>query len=83
MKILETERLILREVIENDIMQLHENVYLEPLIYKYQENLFRITELEQTKKLVLQWIKDYKEKGIYKWVICLKENGTALLNICR
>lgn len=78
MKTLETERLLLRKVTEKDIMQLHENVYLDPLIYKYQESLFRITKLEQTKKLVLQWLKGYEKKELYKWVICLKEKNTII-----
>lgn len=74
--ILETERCILRETTEDDIDAFYE-IYKEPSIIRYTENLFSKREQE------LDYVRDYR-KYVYEfydfgiWTVLNKENGEVI-----
>ncbi|MBO5451856.1 MAG: GNAT family N-acetyltransferase [Lachnospiraceae bacterium] len=74
--ILETRRCVLREMTEDDLDALYE-VYRDPEVSKYTENLYEDREKERT------YIRDYIEQvyrfcGLGIWVIVLKETNTII-----
>lgn len=74
--ILQTRRCILREMTEDDLDALYE-VYRDPEVSKYTENLYEDREKERT------YIRDYIEQvyrfcGLGIWVIVLKETNTII-----
>ena len=74
--ILETERCILRETTEDDINAFYE-IYKEPSITRYTENLFSKREQE------LDYVRDYR-KYVYEfydfgiWTVLNKETGEVI-----
>lgn len=74
--ILQTRRCVLREMTEDDLDALYE-VYRDPEVSKYTENLYEDREKERT------YIRDYIEQ-VYRfcgwgiWVIVLKETNTII-----
>lgn len=74
--ILETERCILRETTEDDIDAFYE-IYKEPSITRYMENLFSKREQE------LDYVRDYR-KYVYEfydfgiWTVLNKETGEVI-----
>lgn len=74
--ILQTRRCVLREMTEDDLDALYE-VYRDPEVSKYTENLYEDREKERT------YIRDYIEQvyrfcGLGIWVIVLKETSTII-----
>lgn len=74
--ILQTRRCVLREMTEDDLDALYE-VYRDPEVSKYTENLYEDREKERT------YIRDYIEQvyrfcGLGIWVIVLKETNTII-----
>lgn len=74
--ILQTRRCVLREMTEDDLDALYE-VYRDPEVSKYTENLYEDREKERT------YIRDYIEQvyrfcGLGIWVIVLKEANTII-----
>ena len=74
--ILQTRRCVLREMTEDDLDALYE-VYKDPEVSRYTENLYEDREKERT------YIRDYIEQvyrfcGLGIWVIVLKETNTII-----
>ncbi|MDD6657941.1 MAG: GNAT family N-acetyltransferase [Lachnospiraceae bacterium] len=74
--ILETKRCVLREMTEDDLDALYE-VYRDPEVSKYTENLYEDREKERA------YIRDYIEQvyrfcGFGIWVVVLKETNTII-----
>ncbi|MBQ7359248.1 MAG: GNAT family N-acetyltransferase [Lachnospiraceae bacterium] len=74
--ITETERCIIRETCEDDVDTFYE-IYSEPSITAYMENLFAEKDAE------LQYVKDYREKvyefyGFGMWTVLDKESGQVI-----
>jgi len=74
--ILETERCCIRETMEEDVPAFYD-IYAEPMITRYMENLFPEKEQE------LQYVKDYREKvydffGFGVWTVLKKDTGEVI-----
>ena len=74
--ILQTRRCVLREMTEDDLDALYE-VYRDPEVSKYTENLYEDREKERA------YIRDYIEQvyrfcGLGIWIIVLKETNTII-----
>lgn len=76
-KTLETDRLILRRINENDYKQAYENWCSHEIVTKYVIWNKHKDELE-TKELFDRWIKEYEDDTTYKWIIELKENHEVI-----
>lgn len=74
--ILETERCILRESIEEDVEAFY-NIYAEPSITKYMENLYesKVSERAYIREYI-EKVYAYYEFGI--WTVILKETGEII-----
>lgn len=73
-KLLETDRLILRQFKIEDAHDMFENWASDPevtkyLIWPHHENI------DVSKKVLADWISHYYENDYYQWAIILKENG--------
>ena len=73
-KTLETERLILRRINENDYIKAYKNWCSHDIVTKYVMWSKHKNELE-TKELFDNWIKEYEENDTYRWIIECKENN--------
>lgn len=75
-KILETERCILRESTEEDVEAFY-NIYAEPSITKYMENLYesKVSERAYIREYI-EKVYTYYEFGI--WTVLLKETGEII-----
>lgn len=74
---LETKRLILRKITDNDAFMLYENIYNNYEWYKFYYQL-PFNDYEEYKKLFEKY-KDWYEKGNYfRWEIVLKETGEMI-----
>lgn len=76
-QIIETERLILRRFDDNDAKDMFDNWATDPEVSKFwcwkpHKNI------EETKSLLLNWIKEYSNLKTYHWVIILKSNLQAI-----
>lgn len=69
--ILETERLILRELVEDDAQAILNCFSNEDVLRYYGQN--RLTDLEQVKNIIRNFSNSYKEKRGIKWGIQIKE----------
>ncbi|MEH0153125.1 GNAT family N-acetyltransferase [Limibacter armeniacum] len=69
--IVETERLILREVIEDDLMGFYE-LDSDPEVHRYLGNN-PVTDIEQSKEIIANIRKQYQEFGIGRWAVIDKE----------
>lgn len=69
--ILETERLILRELIEDDAQGILNCFSNEDVLRYYGQN--PLTDLEQVKNIIRNFLNNYKEKRGIKWGIEIKE----------
>ncbi|PEA54422.1 GNAT family N-acetyltransferase [Bacillus pseudomycoides] len=69
--ILETERLILRELIEDDAQRILNCFSNEDVLRYYGQN--PLTDLEQVKHIIKNFSNNYKEKRGIKWGIQIKE----------
>jgi ribosomal-protein-alanine N-acetyltransferase len=71
---IETDRLILRKFIYDDIPNMLKNWIANPAVQnEYGEPEYKtITEVHE---LLSKWISRYKDKDFYRWAIILKENN--------
>jgi ribosomal-protein-alanine N-acetyltransferase len=77
MKIIETERLYLREFTETDLERLYE-IYSDAKVMKYIGKGEALSE-EQTRKIINAWTKKYyKQYGFGIWALINKENDTLI-----
>jgi len=77
MIILETERLILREMTLNDLPATREIVCDEQTMYAWNEALSEDANLTELKKQT----RGYREDGFGRWAVVLKETG-KVIGIC-
>ena len=77
---IETERLILRKVQIDDVEQMYSNWAKDP------ENVKYVTwsahkNIDETKKVISDWISEYKNPNCYRWMITLRSNSSVIGNI--
>lgn len=73
-KMLEADRLKLRQFIIEDAHAMFENWASDPEVTKYM--LWSHHEsIDVTNKVLTDWISHYNENDFYQWAIILKENG--------
>lgn len=75
-----TERLVLRKFHLDDVEQMYNNWAKDPENVKYvtwkaHENM------NETLKVVSQWISEYENSNCYRWVITLKDNNHVVGDI--
>jgi ribosomal-protein-alanine N-acetyltransferase len=73
---LETERFILREVVESDYAAIYD-IYCDEDAVKYQQ-IKAMSTIEQAKKSVEFFINGFKNKKFIRWCITLKENSEVV-----
>lgn len=72
----ETERLVLREVVESDYSAIYD-IYCDEGAVKYQQ-IKAMSTMEQAKKAVEFFINGFKNKKFIRWCITLKENSDVI-----
>lgn len=78
--VLRTERLILRPFTDEDAQNVYENFGSEEAVYKtlpWEPH----KNIEETKRIVHQWVERYSEPERYYWCIDLKEGKAAIGSI--
>jgi ribosomal-protein-alanine N-acetyltransferase len=73
---LETERFILREVVERDYSAIYD-IYSDEDAVKYQQ-IKAMTTIEQAKKAVEFFVSGFKNKKFIRWCITFKENNEVI-----
>jgi ribosomal-protein-alanine N-acetyltransferase len=73
---LETERFILREVVESDYGAIYD-IYCDEDAVKYQQ-IKAMSTIDQAKKSVEFFINGFKNKKFIRWCITLKENSQVI-----
>lgn len=74
-KVMETERLVIREMIPEDVKSIY-NIYQHPDITKYMENLYE--DMDEEKKYMEDYYENvYKFFGYGMWLVSLKD-GTII-----
>ncbi|MGH4123157.1 MAG: GNAT family N-acetyltransferase [Clostridium sp.] len=73
---LETERFILREVVETDYPAIYD-IYSDEDAVKYQQ-IKSMSTIEQAKKSVEFFINGFKTKKFIRWCIALKKNDDVI-----
>jgi len=76
---LESERLMLRQLIRKDIGALYK-IYSSEAVMKYY-GMFPLEEYHQVERLVLTFQKGFEERRTIRWGIVLKETG-ELIGTC-
>ncbi len=71
---LETERLLLRRFIENDIEAAFNNWTSDEKVTEFLRWPTH-RSIEVTKRVLHEWIKSYEDKEFYQWAIVLKTQG--------
>lgn len=73
-KILETDRLILRRYVNEDVAAMYKNWASDSEVTKY---LMWQTHTDDTvsQSIINEWLKEYSNDKYYHWAIVLKENG--------
>lgn len=79
-KTLETNRLILRKFKIEDAKNFYENVTTDPKVNLYL-NWELHKNVDETKELLSKWIEFY-QKGMYNWVVELKDTHEIIGSIC-
>lgn len=74
--ILETERLVLRELVENDALVILNCFSNDEVLRYYGQKPLK--SIEQVKQIIISFSKSFEEKGGIKWGIELKEKGTII-----
>ena len=74
--IIETERLILRELVENDAQDIL-NCFSNDEVLRYYGQK-PLTNIEQVKHIIGNFSRSFEEKSLVKWGIELKETGTII-----
>lgn len=76
-KTLETERLILRKINQNDYKQAYANWCSRDAVARYV--IWEVHKNEsETKELFDNWIKQYEDNDTYRWIIEYKENHEVI-----
>lgn len=70
----ETERLILREITENDVQHIYD-LDSDPLVHRYLGNK-PIKSLDEARRIVNNVMDQQKQNGISRWAVIEKESGT-------
>lgn len=73
-KLLKTNRLILRKIYKKDYKLLYDNIYSDPLIYKYNFLMKKIENYSQMKKEIETHINNYKQNKALTWVVTKIDN---------
>lgn len=77
---LETNRLILRKYQKDDAQAMFENWASNPNVARYMRWQPH-SSIEETQKIVLDFISRYEQNSYYLWVICLKETNQPIGSI--
>lgn len=81
---IETERLVLRKFINEDVDDMHKNWASNPKIQlEYGEPVY--SSKKQVQELLDKWISNYSDGSFYRWAIILKERNVNIGQIafCR
>ncbi len=73
---LETDRLILRELIDSDIDELFK-IFSSEEVTKYY-GMYAFKEIDEVKKMIQYFIDGFKEERQIRWCIVLKSTGKAI-----
>ena len=74
---LETERLILRAVTDNDTAAIYNTWCCDPEVAKYMTwNAHK--SIEDTRMVMDYWLSEYGKEDCYRWGIALKRNGELI-----
>ena len=76
-KIIETERLILRKIEIDDVLQVYDNWCSDKLVSKYVTWDSHET-VEQTKEYIKYKVDLYEHNYRFDWVVCLKETNELI-----
>lgn len=76
-KVLETERLILRQLVVEDAEKCFSNWMSDPEVTKYLTWQTH-KNIEETKSILKYWCSKYEDNDFYQWVIVLKENNEPI-----
>ncbi|MGL5352674.1 MAG: GNAT family N-acetyltransferase [Clostridium sp.] len=71
---IETERLLLRKFSENDVLPSYNNWTSDKKVTEFLRWQAH-NSIDITKKVLNEWINNYKNKDFYQWAIVLKEYG--------
>ncbi|QIZ08125.1 GNAT family N-acetyltransferase [Priestia megaterium] len=74
--VLETKRLVLRELVENDAKDILKCFSNDDVLRYYGQK--PLTSIEQVKQIIKNFVGQFKEKNGVKWGIELKETGTII-----
>lgn len=74
---IKTDRLILRRFDNDDAEDMFDNWVTDPEVSKFW-SWKPHKNIEETKSLLLSWIKEYSNLETYHWVIVLKSNSQAI-----
>lgn len=69
---LETEHLVLRRFVEEDVKPMYNNWASVPEVTKFV-TWFPHKNIEETQVIVKHWVEEYSEPNRYQWAIVLKE----------
>lgn len=74
---LETERLILRRINNNDYVDAYNNWCNSSNVSKYV--LWdKHNNIEETKELYSKWVEDYNDNKTFRWIVELKDNSEVI-----
>lgn len=74
--VLETERLILREILESDAQEILNCFSNEDVLRYYGQNA--LTDIKQVKRIVKNFARDYNEQTAIKWGVELKGTNSLI-----
>ncbi|MEK4228520.1 GNAT family N-acetyltransferase [Solibacillus sp. FSL H8-0538] len=74
--VLETKRLVLKELVENDAQNILKCFSNDDVLRYYGQK--PLTSIEQVKQIIKNFAEQFKEKSGMKWGIELKETGTII-----
>ncbi|ATP39940.1 GNAT family N-acetyltransferase [Solibacillus sp. R5-41] len=74
--VLETKRLVLKELVENDAQNILKCFSNDDVLRYYGQK--PLTSIEQVKQIIKNFAEQFKEKNGMKWGIELKETGTII-----
>ena len=83
-KKLETERLILRKFELSDIEELFYNGYIRDELMTENLSWKPCKTIEEQRKIIEEWVNNYKELNFYKWLIELKDTHELIggIDVC-
>ncbi len=77
---IETPRLLLRRFTVEDAEAMYKNWASDPEVTKYLSWQTH-DSVDTTRKILEQWVENYKSPDYYQWAICLKETGEPIGSI--